>query len=105
MTKGRKKNKVTTGSRNMRPTSTRGGGRQGRRWNSMMPYSGISRFGMAPEGWLREFDQIKHQMERMFEETIQDIEKVPKELAREHETAAGRRATEIGPLVYGILTV
>jgi hypothetical protein len=101
MTKDRKKNKVTTGSQNMRSTSTRGGGRQGRRWNSMMPYSGISRFGMAPEGWLRQFDEIKHQIERMFGETIQDIEKVPKELVRQYETAAGRRAREIGPLVYG----
>jgi hypothetical protein len=87
--------------RSMGPSSMRGGGRQGRRWNSMMPYSGSSSFSLAPEDWFREFDEIKHQMERMFEETIQDIEKVPKELVREYETAAGGRAREIGPLVYG----
>jgi HSP20 family protein len=44
---------------------------------------------------------MKHEMERMFEETIQDIEKIPKELVREYETSAGGRAREIGPLVYG----
>jgi HSP20 family protein len=70
--------------------------------NSMSPYSdSSSSFSLAPEDWFREFDEIKHQMERMFEETIQDIEKVPKELVREYETAAGGRAREIGPLVYG----
>jgi HSP20 family protein len=44
---------------------------------------------------------MKHQMERIFQETLQDIEKVPKELVREYETASGERAREIGPLVYG----
>jgi HSP20 family protein len=92
--------------RSMGPSSMRGGGRQRRRrwrrrWNSMMPYSDSSSFGLAPEDWFREFDEIKHQMERVFEETIQDIEKVPKELVREYKTAAGGRAREIGPLVYG----
>jgi hypothetical protein len=36
-----------------------------------------------------------------FEETIQDIEWIPKELVREYQTAAGGMAREIGPLVYG----
>jgi hypothetical protein len=36
-----------------------------------------------------------------FEETIQDIERIPKELVREYQTAAGGMAREIGPLVYG----
>jgi HSP20 family protein len=66
-----------------------------------MPYSGSSSFGLAPQDWFREFDEMKHEMERMFEETIQDIEKIPKELVREYETSAGGRAREIGPLVYG----
>ena len=44
---------------------------------------------------------MKHEMDRMFQETIQDIEKVPKEFLREYETASGGRARETGPLVYG----
>lgn len=66
----------------------------------MTPFSGSS-FGAASEDWLRGFDEMKHEMEHVFEETIQDIERIPKELVREYETAAGRMAREIGPLVYG----
>ncbi|HKI09453.1 MAG TPA: archaeal heat shock protein Hsp20, partial [Nitrososphaeraceae archaeon] len=50
---------------------------------------------------LREFDEMRHEMEHVFEETIQDIEKIPKDLIREYETAAGGMTREIGPLVYG----
>jgi hypothetical protein len=33
----------------------------------------------AARDWFREFDEMEHEMERMFEEEIiQDIEKVPK---------------------------
>jgi HSP20 family protein len=80
----------------------RGGGRRerGRRWNYMTPFSGSS-FGLASEDWLREFDEMRHEMEHVFEETIQDIERIPKELVREYQTAAGGMAREIGPLVYG----
>jgi hypothetical protein len=35
----------------------------------MNPFSG-SGFGLAPEDWLREFDQMRHEMEHVFEETI-----------------------------------
>ena len=73
---------------------------QRRRWNYMTPFSGSS-FGLASEDWLRGFDEMRHEMEHVFEETIQDIERIPKELVREYETAAGRMAREIGPLVYG----
>ena len=73
---------------------------QGRRWNYMTPFSGSS-FDLASEDWLRGFDEMRHEMEHVFEETIQDIERVPKELVREYETSAGRMAREIGPLVYG----
>ena len=66
----------------------------------MTPFSGSS-FGLASEDWLRGFDEMRHEMEHVFEETIQDIERIPKELVREYETAAGRMAREIGPLVYG----
>ena len=39
-------------------------------------------------------------MERMFEETIRDIDHVPKGLVREFETPRGK-ARAVGPLVYG----
>ena len=45
--------------------------------------------------------KMRHEMKHVFEETIQDIERIPKELVREYETATGRMAREIGPLVYG----
>jgi HSP20 family molecular chaperone IbpA len=81
---------------------TGGGGRERvRRWDYMNPFSG-SDFGLAPEDWLREFDQMRHEMEHVFEETIQDMERIPKELVREYQTtAAGEMAREIGTLVYG----
>jgi HSP20 family protein len=83
------------------PTAKRGGERErGRRWDYMTPFSGSS-FGVASEDWLRGFDEMRHEMEHVFEETIQDIERIPKELVREYETTAGRTAREIGPLVYG----
>lgn len=55
------------------PTGKTGGGGRVRRWDYMNPFSGSS-FGLAPEDWLREFDQMRHEMEHVFEETIQDIE-------------------------------
>ncbi|MDQ3968598.1 MAG: Hsp20/alpha crystallin family protein [Thermoproteota archaeon] len=86
------------------PRGKREGGRRERgrrrRWNYMTPFSGSS-FGLAPEDWLREFDEMRHEMEHVFEETIQDIERIPKELVREYQTAGGGMAREIGPLVYG----
>jgi HSP20 family protein len=83
------------------PTGKRGEERErGRRWDYMTPFSGSS-FGVASEDWLRGFDEMRHEMEHVFEETIQDIERIPKELVREYETTAGRTAREIGPLVYG----
>jgi HSP20 family protein len=71
-----------------------------RRWDYMNPFSGSS-FGLASEDWLREFDQMRDEMEHVFEETIQNIERIPKELVREYRTGAGEMAREIGPLVYG----
>jgi HSP20 family protein len=85
----------------VRPSGKRGGRRErGRRWNYMTPFSGSS-FDLAPEDWLREFDEMRHEMEHVFEETIQDIERIPKELVREYQTATGGMTREIGPLVYG----
>jgi HSP20 family protein len=89
--------------RSVDQSGRRTGGELGRRrrWNYMTPFSGSSSFGLASEDWLRGFDEMRDEMEHVFEETIQDIERIPKELVREYETAAGRMAREIGPLVYG----
>jgi hypothetical protein len=35
-----------------------------------------------------EFDEMRHEMKHVFEETIQDIERILKDLIREYETAA-----------------
>ncbi len=40
-------------------------------------------------------------MERLFEETIQDVEKVPKDLVREYQTPTGDKVREVGPIIYG----
>ena len=83
------------------PASKREGGRERlRRWDYMSPFYD-NRFSLTPEDWFREFDEMRHEMENVFEQTIQDIEKIPKELVREYQTATGRMAREIGPLVYG----
>jgi HSP20 family protein len=77
-------------------------GERGSRWDYMTPFSGSGSFGLSSENWLRGFDEMKHEMENIFEETIESIEeRLPKELVREYETAEGRMAREIGPLVYG----
>jgi HSP20 family protein len=57
-------------------------------------------------GWhrdvFREFDDMRREMERLFEEQFKDIQSTaPKELVREYETPGGGKVKEIGPLVYG----
>jgi HSP20 family protein len=57
-------------------------------------------------GWhrdvFREFDDMRREMERLFEEQFRDIQSTaPKELVREYETPEGGKVKEIGPLVYG----
>jgi len=48
------------------------------------------------------FDQMRRQMERMFEEQLEDVQaKAPKELIREYQTPEGGKVREIGPIVYG----
>jgi HSP20 family protein len=44
---------------------------------------------------------MRQDMTRMFEETVRDIDKVPKDLIREYNTPTGGRVREVGPLVYG----
>ena len=74
------------------------------RWDYMRPFSGSS-FGLASEDWLREFDEMRHEMEHVFEETIQDIERIPKDLIREYETAAGGMQEKLVLRFTDILTV
>ncbi|MBV9177941.1 MAG: hypothetical protein JO297_12985, partial [Nitrososphaeraceae archaeon] len=48
------------------------------------------------------FDQMRRQMEKMFEEQLEGMQtKAPKELVREYETPEGGKVREIGPIVYG----
>src|ERR671915_2531321 len=44
----------------------------------------------------RQFEQMRRQMERMFDET-----KIPKDLVKEYQTSEGAKVREVGPLVYG----
>ena len=68
--------------------------------SSRMP-SSIGRggwFGDMP----RQLDEMRREMQRMFEEQFKDIQsKIPKELVREYETPQGGKVREVGPLVYG----
>lgn len=61
-----------------------------------------SRGSWPEKEFLGEFDDIRKEMERIFEEQFQEIQSTaPKELVREYETPEGGRVKEIGPLVYG----
>ncbi|MDQ3872742.1 MAG: Hsp20/alpha crystallin family protein [Thermoproteota archaeon] len=71
-----------------------------RRWGLPWWGSGSSR-GIGTGSMFREFEDMGREMERMFEQTTRDIDKVPKELVREYNTPGGGRVREVGPLVYG----
>src|SRR5438067_7989912 len=76
---------------------------------AMISGSGSTRStsGKRTEDWFGDdtfagFDQMRRQMERMFEEQLEDVQaKAPKELIREYETPEGGKVREIGPIVYG----
>ncbi len=70
----------------------------------MNPFSGSS-FGLAPEDWLREFDQMRHEMEHLFEETIQDIERIPKDLVRDTRQLREKWQEKLVLWFMGILTL
>jgi HSP20 family protein len=53
------------------------------------------------EGVFGEFEEMRREMERMFEETIQNTERLPKGLVREYQTPTGGKVREVGPIVYG----
>src|SRR5918999_4564489 len=73
----------------------------GSRMPSSSPPSSIGRggwFGDMP----RQLDEMRREMQRMFEEQFKDIQsKIPKELVREYDTPQGGKVREVGPLVYG----
>ena len=49
-----------------------------------------------------QFDEMRREMERMFEDQFKDMQtKAPKDLIREYETSEGRKVREMGPFVYG----
>lgn len=73
-----------------------------RRWSSSSQW-GVDRGAgraIVGENIFRDFEEMRKGMKRMFEETIRDIDHVPKELVREFETPRGK-VREVGPLVYG----
>jgi HSP20 family protein len=50
----------------------------------------------------RGFEEMRREMERMFEEQFKGFESaVPKDLVREYETPEGGKVREVGPIVYG----
>ena len=66
-------------------------------------FSGQSPFG----NWnfndvLREFDEMRTEMERTFSDSFINIEnRIPKDLVKEYETPEGEKVREVGPIVYG----
>lgn len=66
-----------------------------------------SRGGTGSGDWFRDmprqFEQMRREMERIFQEQFTDIDetKVPKDLVKEYQTPDGDKVREVGPLVYG----
>lgn len=74
--------------------------------SSRMPSSPPPSSSIGRGGWFgdmpRQLDEMRREMQRMFEEQFKDIQsKIPKELVREYETPQGGKVREVGPLVYG----
>ena len=67
----------------------------------------LSRRGSGNDDWFRDiprqFEQMRLEMERMFQEQFTDIDetKIPKDLVKEYQTPEGAKVREVGPLVYG----
>jgi HSP20 family protein len=54
------------------------------------------------EDMLRDYDDFRKDMEKMFQEQFKGIETMaPKELVREYTTPEGAKVREVGPIVYG----
>jgi HSP20 family protein len=59
-------------------------------------------FGSAdPTDLFNDFDDIRYEMNRMFEVFNNISSNAPKELVREYETKEGNKVREVGPIVYG----
>ncbi len=70
-------------------------------WFRRSPFD-FGRFGGGVGNIVKEFDEMKREIGRVFEEQFGDIEsKAPSELVREYESPTGAKVREIGPLVYG----
>ena len=51
---------------------------------------------------LREFDEMRNEMERAFSDSFKNIEnRIPQDLVKEYETPEGEKVREVGPIVYG----
>lgn len=61
---------------------------------------GRRRFGFGPS-MFGDIDEMRKEMEHMFEEQFKRFPKAPKELVREYETPEGGKVREVGPIVYG----
>lgn len=55
---------------------------------------------IAGGGIFKKFEEMRSNMERVLEETTRDVDHLPNELIREHNTPTGK-VREVGPLVYG----
>jgi HSP20 family protein len=72
-------------------------------------FGGTGRTGLPAlgrGGWLgdmpRQFDEMRREMERTFEDQLKEIESTaPKDLIKEYQTPEGTKVREVGPLVYG----
>jgi HSP20 family protein len=71
--------------------------------SSSFPFSSGRNSGDWFRDMPRQFDQMRREMERVFQEQFADIDetKVPKDLVREYQTPEGGKVREVGPLVYG----
>ena len=71
--------------------------------SSNFPFSSGRNSGDWFRDMPRQFDQMRREMERVFQEQFADIDetKVPKDLVREYQTPEGGKVREVGPLVYG----
>ena len=68
----------------------------------------MARFGFGGErpragtgSIFSEFEEMRREMQRMAEQTMRDIERLPKNLVREYQTPEGSKVREVGPIVYG----
>lgn len=61
---------------------------------------GRPRFGFGPS-MFSDVDEMRKEMEHIFEEQFKKFPKTPKELIREYDTPEGGKVREVGPIVYG----